>query len=188
MQDDYNRFIKRSIQQARCNYEDIFALSGDDDEATPCAAGCMGTEAAQMDRKKNTCMGNESVQMGRKNACMGNESTQMGRKNTCMGNESAQMGMKDSCMGVEAAQMGMKNKGNGVLSAQTEKKPCCGMCPEQEESCMRDKMYRPECELPVMVFIEPQTFGRMYNEAEGLKRGTLFPVLDKPFYGKGGKC
>ena len=144
MQDDYNRFIKRSIQQARCNYEDIFN-DCEDNETMPYAANCNGVEAAQM-------------------------------------------GKMNACGGVEAAQMGKKNKGNGVASAQTEKKTCCGIRQEQEESCMRDKMYRPECELPVMVFIEPQSFGRMYNEAEGLKRGTIFPVLDKPFYGRGGKC
>lgn len=174
MQDDYNRFIKRSIQQARCNYEDIFAPSGNDDEAMPYAAGCNRVETAQMDRKKNTCMGNEAAQMGMKDRCMGVEAAQMGRKDRCMGVEAAQMGRMDAC--------------GGVASAQTEKKTCCGMRPEQEESCIRDKMARPECVLPVMVFIEPQTFGRMYNEAEGLKRGTLFPALDKPFYGKGGKC
>ena len=158
MQDDYNRFIKRSIQQARCNYEDIFN-DCEDNETMPYAANCNGVEAAQM-----------------------------GKMNACGGVEAAQMGKMNACSGVEAAQMGKKNKGNGVASAQTEKKTCCGIRQEQEESCMRDKMYRPECELPVMVFIEPQSFGRMYNEAEGLKRGTIFPVLDKPFYGRGGKC
>ena len=131
MQDDYNRFIKRSIQQARCNYEDIFAPSGDEEEAMPHESGCMGTQASQM-------------------------------------------GMKDRCMGAEASQMGMKT--------------CCDRQAEKEESCTNDKMYRPACEIPVMVFIEPQTFGRLYNEAEGLKRGTIFPALDKPFYGRGGKC
>ena len=77
-------------------------------------------------------------------------------------------------MGVESAQMGNSNS--------------CDVQAEQEESCMKEKMYRPECELPVMVFIKPQTFGKMYNEAEGLRRGTLFSALDKPFYGRGGKC
>ncbi|MBQ9902585.1 MAG: spore coat associated protein CotJA [Clostridia bacterium] len=43
-----------------------------------------------------------------------------------------------------------------------------------------------EKNLPVMVFVEMQTFGRTYNEAEGLFRGTLFPALDKPFTGRGG--
>ncbi len=53
---------------------------------------------------------------------------------------------------------------------------------EQKQSCQND------CEIPVMVFIPVQEFCRMYNEAEGLHRGTLFPALDKPFCGKGGKC
>ena len=159
MQDDYNRFIKRSIQQARCNYEDIFALSDDEEETMPYATGCKGVESAQM---------------GMKDRCMGVESAQMGMKDRCRGVESAQMGMKDTCRGVESAQMGNSNS--------------CDVQAEQEESCMKEKMYRPECELPVMVFIKPQTFGKMYNEAEGLRRGTLFSALDKPFYGRGGKC
>ena len=146
MQDDYNRSIKRSIQQARCNYEDIFAPFGDD-ETMSYAAGCNDVE---------------EVQISKMNACGG----------------------------AEAAQMGMKNSSNSAAWGQTEKKTCCGTYAkqEQEESCMKEKMYRPECELPVMVFIKPQTFGKMYNEAEGLRRGTLFPALDKPFYGRGGKC
>ncbi len=159
MQDDYNRFIKRSIQQARCNYEDIFAPSGDEEEAMPHESGCMGTQASQM---------------GMKDRCMGAEASQMGMKDRCMGAEASQMGVKDRCTGAEASQMGMKT--------------CCDRQAEKEESCTNDKMYRPACELPVMVFIEPQTFGRLYNEAEGLKRGTIFPALDKPFYGRGGKC
>ncbi len=160
MQDDYNRFIKRSIQQARCNYEDIFAPFGDD-ETMSYAAGCNDVEEVQIS-KMNACGGAEAAQMGKMNACDG----------------------------AEAAQMGMKNSSNSAAWGQTEKKTCCGTYAkqEQEESCKRDKKYRPECEIPVMVFIEPQNFGRMYNEAEGLKRGTIFPVLDKPFYGKGGKC
>ncbi|MBQ1413690.1 MAG: spore coat associated protein CotJA [Clostridia bacterium] len=39
-----------------------------------------------------------------------------------------------------------------------------------------------------MVFITCQTFGKQYNEAEALQRGTLFPALDKPFLGRGCHC
>lgn len=97
MQDDYNRFIRRSIKQAKCNYEDIFS-------ADEC--GCMGT----MDDSD----------------------------------------MKNSC------------------GCEVRCKPVC------------------DAAVPVMVFIEMQPFGRTYNEAEALCRGTLFPALDKPFTGRGG--
>ena len=93
MQDDYNRFIRRSVMQAQCDYEDIFAA-----DAEEASCGCMGT-------------------------------------------------MGDS-----------------------DRKASCGC----------------EKNLPVMAFVEMQTFGRTYNEAEGLCRGTLFPALDKPFTGRGG--
>ena len=40
-----------------------------------------------------------------------------------------------------------------------------------------------------MSYVPMQSFGEVYDEHEALKRGTLFPELDKPFYGKftGGK-
>lgn len=104
MQDDYNRMIRRSMQQAQCGYEDIFAEVADENAA---------------------CAPPASLACGRS---------------------------QDACDG----------------------------------GCTQDKMYRPGCELPVMVFIEPQSFGRLYNEAEGFRQGTLFPALNKPFCGRGG--
>ena len=108
MQDDYNRFIRRSVMQAQCDYEDIFAA-----DAEEASCGCMGT------------MGDSDM------------------KASC------------GCMGT----MG-----------DSDRKASCGC----------------EKNLPVMAFVEMQTFGRTYNEAEGLCRGTLFPALDKPFTGRGG--
>ena len=114
MQDDYNRFIRRSIMQAQCGYEDIFS----DDEC----------------------------------ACAGNL---------------PDMDETPSC-------------GCGMTMGDADSMNSCGC----EGKC------QPVCEknVPVMVFIEMQPFGRMYNEAEGLCRGTLFPALDKPFTGRGGHC
>lgn len=112
MQDEINGFIRRSMKQAECGYEDIFA----DD-----ACGC-GMTMSQTD-EDNSC------------GCAGT----MGDAVT-----------KDAC-------------GCGVQ--------CRSVCDQA---------------VPVMVFIEAQPFGRMYNEAEGLCRGTLFPALDKPFTGRGG--
>ena len=45
MQDDYNRFIRRSVMQAQCDYEDIFAA-----DAEEASCGCMGT-MGDSDRK-----------------------------------------------------------------------------------------------------------------------------------------
>lgn len=43
----------------------------------------------------------------------------------------------------------------------------------------------PLDELPLTMSYAPiQRFGTIYNTDEALLRGTLFPELDKPFYGK----
>lgn len=62
------------------------------------------------------------------------------------------------------------------------------------EGCLSHDNRSNDCDcecnryLPAMVFIEMQNYGKIYNEAEALCRGTLFPALDKPFYGRGGNC
>ena len=112
VQDDYNRFIRRSIKQAQCGYEDIFA-------ADECA-----------------CTGNLSDM---------DETTSCGCKMT----------MNDAAM-------------TNACGCEVKCKPVC------------------DSAVPVMAFVEMQPFGRMYNEAEGLCRGTIFPALDKPFTGRGG--
>ncbi len=43
----------------------------------------------------------------------------------------------------------------------------------------------PLDKLPLTMSYTPmQKIGMIYEEAEGLCRGTIFPELDKPFYGK----
>ncbi len=44
----------------------------------------------------------------------------------------------------------------------------------------------PECTVVTMAYIPFQTDLLTYKSDEALCRGTLFPVLDKKFYG--GKC
>ena len=39
-----------------------------------------------------------------------------------------------------------------------------------------------------MVYSPCQEFEDLYDHTEGLRRGTIFRALDKPFSGKGGKC
>ena len=116
VQDDYNRFIRRSMKQAQCNYEDIFAADASEYSVTM-------TEAETDTNHSCGC-----------NGVMGDSET------------------TDSC------------------GCKMQCKPMC------------------ENNLPVMAFVEMQPFGRMYNEAEALCRGTLFPALDKPFTGRGGCC
>ena len=118
VQDDYNRFIRRSMKQAQCNYEDIFS---DNDTGISCGCG---------------------------------EMPDSDMSNSCGCGEMPDNDMNTSC-GCE-------------MNCQT-------VC---EKKCEKN--------LPVMAFVEIQPFGRMYNEAEALCRGTLFPALDKPFTGRGG--
>ncbi len=40
--------------------------------------------------------------------------------------------------------------------------------------------------VPVMVYIVGQEWDSVYLPCRALAQGTLFPVLDKPFFGKGG--
>lgn len=147
MQDDYNRFIRHSMRQAQCDYEDIFEADVMEAqyEASPCL--CAEMPAKEASRKEDSCMQASRKQAPRKQAA----------------------GKQASCGGC-----------GGMKDAQTESRDA--------EDCGCDKKCRPEATLPVMVFIEPQTFGRTYNEAEALRRGTLFPVLDKPFMGGGCHC
>lgn len=41
-------------------------------------------------------------------------------------------------------------------------------------------------QVPVMVYIVEQKWGNVYTPCRALMQGTLFPALDKPFFGKGG--
>ena len=91
------------------------------------------------------------------------------------------------CGNVQSEQSNKCGCGN-VQSEQSNKCGCGNVQSEQIPHCECDQMCRPVNEVPVMVFIEMQKFGKMYNEAEGLKRGTMFPALDKPFMGGGCNC
>ena len=43
----------------------------------------------------------------------------------------------------------------------------------------------PLDKLPIaMAYVPFQKLGEVYTENDALERGTLFPELDKPFYGK----
>ena len=44
----------------------------------------------------------------------------------------------------------------------------------------------PENPVPAMAYVPFQKFESLYNVEQGLMAGTMFPILDKPFYGCGG--
>jgi len=66
----------------------------------------------------------------------------------------------------------------------------CPKCRAERECAARAAESRCECAaselLPVMVFIPVQRWDMVYDCDRALDRGTLFPTLDKPFFGKGG--
>lgn len=43
----------------------------------------------------------------------------------------------------------------------------------------------PEDPVPTMAYVPFQTDTTAYDETKALNAGTLFPVLDKPFHGRG---
>ncbi|MDO4345615.1 MAG: spore coat associated protein CotJA [Eubacteriales bacterium] len=46
-----------------------------------------------------------------------------------------------------------------------------------------------EADAPLaMGYVPYQNWNRTYDLCRALKTGTIFPCLDKPFCGKGGKC
>ncbi len=70
--------------------------------------------------------------------------------------------------------------------------PCRGAAPvaprvEKGCGCGRPAEVRPQ-NVPVMVYVVEQEWGCVYSPERALCQGTLFPSLDKPFFGKGGCC
>ena len=118
--------------------------------------------------------------------CCGNVQSEQSNKCGC-GNVQSEQSNKCGCGNVQSEQSNKCGCGN-VQSEQSNKCGCGNVQSEQIPHCECDQMCRPVNEVPVMVFIEMQKFGKMYNEAEGLKRGTMFPALDKPFMGGGCNC
>ena len=45
----------------------------------------------------------------------------------------------------------------------------------------------PENPVPGMAYVPFQQWGETYEPSRALDSGTLFPVLDKPFYGRRGE-
>lgn len=45
----------------------------------------------------------------------------------------------------------------------------------------------PENPVPAMAYVPCQQWGQIFEPERALDAGTLFPVLDKPFYGRRGE-
>ena len=45
----------------------------------------------------------------------------------------------------------------------------------------------PDDPVPAMAYVPFQQWGEVYEPERALDAGTLFPVLDKPFYGRRGE-
>ena len=45
----------------------------------------------------------------------------------------------------------------------------------------------PEDPVPAMAYVPFQQWGKTYEPERAFDAGTLFPVLDKPFYGRRGE-
>lgn len=63
--------------------------------------------------------------------------------------------------------------------------------------CKNHKMMEPDCfkkfeaqrdMVVAMAYVPWQFFGELYEPDKALMYGTVFPELNKPFYGKGGMC
>ena len=55
------------------------------------------------------------------------------------------------------------------------------LCSDKKDSCL-------ETLVPAMAYVPWQTFDQVFSLEHALKGGTIFPCLEKPFCGKGGRC
>lgn len=86
------------------------------------------------------------------------------------------------------------NNGQNVAEPQYGRRPmngggCCGC--EHGGDSRNDNIGAFDCLHGMslaMVYSPCQEFEDLYDHTEGLRRGTIFRQLDKPFMGKGGRC
>ena len=88
---------------------------------------------------------------------------------------------------------GVVNKGQSATEPQLGRRPMNGGCFDCEHDGMGNTEQaadRADCLRGMslaMVYSPCQEFKDLYDHTEGLKRGTIFRELDKPFTGKGGR-
>ena len=55
---------------------------------------------------------------------------------------------------------------------------------KSEKKCKPDLSPLPRNTVVAMAYVPFQQFGKVYASSEGIKNGTMFPELNKPFTGK----
>ena len=55
-----------------------------------------------------------------------------------------------------------------------------------EKPCSQDPSPLPETVVPAMAYVPFQQYGETFDDLKAFDCGTLFPVLNKPFYGRRG--
>ncbi len=70
------------------------------------------------------------------------------------------------------------------INSQRTGENCCAAARAGAET----QMCAMTSQVPVMVYIVDQPWEGVYLPCRALAQGTLFPALDKPFFGKGGCC
>ena len=79
----------------------------------------------------------------------------------------------ESCSGMMRNQMDMR----------CQKNPMMGRCPQSAIMPRTDTMREKAIG---MAYVPWQQFGCTYEPMQGLQAGTIFPELEKPFYGRRG--
>ena len=140
----------------------------------------MGCEIAGNNRSAGGCETCGNARTGNTGVC-GN--TRVGNGCEVCGNTK----VGTSCEVCESTRMGNNVEACGSARA-GNKYETCGMV-RVENSCngcgnsMRDELRG----MPLaMGYVPWQNFGCTYEPMEGLRSGTIFPELDKPFYGRRG--
>lgn len=170
---------------------------------TPCQAmesPCQATDApcpGEAARKADTpCqaamrqrqMENTQRQVANAQRQMGNARRQMGNAQRQMDNAQRQMAHSQHTAPTHPCQAGMSQR-QAAPMPQAHMHPhhmgnCTG-CPQTPQPCMG--MDDPLAGMPIaMAYVPWQCFVDTYEPDKALQYGTIFPELNKPFYGKGG--
>ena len=94
------------------------------------------------------------------------------------------IGNCDVCSGNQRNQIDMRRQRQIMY----EKYPQNHMMPRMQSGCDSCKRTNDELKgMPLaMGYVPWQTYSCVYEPAEALRTGTIFPELDKPFYGRRG--
>lgn len=156
---------------------------------SPCQATdapCPGEAARKADTPCQAAM--RQRQMENTQRQVANAQRQMGNARRQMGNAQRQMAHSQHTAPTHPCQAGMSQR-QAAPMPQAHMHPhhmgnCTG-CPQTPQPCMG--MDDPLAGMPIaMAYVPWQCFVDTYEPDKALQYGTIFPELNKPFYGKGG--